>query len=103
MPKSATFTVDSINATLTFTWTTDKTTAQRVANNAAHYLFDLGMGNHGTEENPRIFDDLSNQEKIDMMLEFTTKNQRSCADSWERPDAAQNAIDGIEPYNWFEY
>jgi len=102
MPKSATFTVGATDATLVFTWTAPKATAQRVAENAAHYLFDLGYGDHGTEESPRTFDDLSNQEKIDIMLKFATENQRNCALSWETNDVTTSAVDGITPYDWLD-
>lgn len=34
------------------------------ADQAAHYLFDVGHGNHGTPEAPRTFADLSAAEKL---------------------------------------
>jgi len=34
------------------------------ADQAAHYLFDVGYGNHGTEEAPRTYADLSPAEKL---------------------------------------
>lgn len=34
------------------------------ADQAAHYLFDLGLGNHGTPEEPKTYADLSAAEKL---------------------------------------
>lgn len=34
------------------------------ADQAAHYLFDIGRGNHGTPQAPRIYTDLSLAEKL---------------------------------------
>ena len=64
---AGTFLVDGINTTVTFEYAALTTTVQSVVGDAAEYLFDKGYGNHGTEEIPIVFADLTNQEKLDIV------------------------------------
>ncbi len=36
---------------------------------AAHYLFDLGRGDHGTEEDPKTFTDLSDADRLTLVTD----------------------------------
>ena len=43
------------------------TSGNAVVNDAAEYLFEHGKGDHGTEKEPRTFEDLTAQEKLDLV------------------------------------
>ena len=43
------------------------TKLKKAYNSASHYLFDHGKGDHGTEESPIVFDDLTDQDKADIV------------------------------------
>lgn len=57
-------------ATLTLTYTANRTKLDAVLLDAAHALFDLGYGNHGTVESPRVWIDLSQLERLNLIDEF---------------------------------
>jgi hypothetical protein len=38
-----------------------------VVNDAAELLFERGQGDHGTEEEPKTFEDLTAQDKLDLV------------------------------------
>jgi|SRR3990172_13004372 len=54
---------------VTYRWQVSGTSAiaDRKADQAAHYYFDLGDGDHGTEQNPRTFDMLTAAEKLTIL------------------------------------
>jgi len=64
---TATFLVDGTNTTVQFEYTKPTTTIQSIVGDAAEYLFNKGFGDHGTDESPIIFDDLTNQEKLNLL------------------------------------
>ena len=57
-------TISNGNATYTFKYTATSAIIDKKADQAAHYLFDLGFGNHGTEEVPKTYDMLTPAEKL---------------------------------------
>lgn len=63
----ATFVVDGSNTKVTFEYTALTTMVLDVVGDAAEYLFDKGFGDHGNEENPIVFADLTNQEKLNLV------------------------------------
>jgi len=70
---AAKFTVQGTNLLIEMDWLGTLESIQRVVQNAAAYLFDKGFGNHGTEEEPRVFADLTPQEWLDIVYNhFTT-------------------------------
>ena len=64
---TATVTVNGQQATITFEYTGALSNMQALALTAAEYLFDHGYGDHGTDDQPRVFSDLSNAERLDML------------------------------------
>ena len=49
-------------------FTHDLTIAQKTVNDAVHYLWDHGIGDHGTPEEPIAWDDLTNQNKLTILV-----------------------------------
>jgi hypothetical protein len=64
---AGTFTVAGGNTTITFTQTAPTAKMQAIIAAAAHWLFDGGMGNHGTVDAPILFASLTNQDKLDIV------------------------------------
>ena len=52
------FTVSGTDTTITFTYTAPTAQIQAIVNDAAQYYWNIGMGNHGTQEEPKQFTDL---------------------------------------------
>ena len=71
--NTGTFVVDGDNTTVNFAFTATTTKIQDTITAAAHKLWDEGYGDHGTEEDPNSFDDLTNQGKLDIVDEFVKK------------------------------
>lgn len=61
------------NITVTLTYTAAAQKVTDTLDNAAQYLFGRGFGDHGTEETPREYSDLSNSEKLDIIDEYVKK------------------------------
>jgi len=91
-------TLDGDNVTITATWTGLLTVVQRTVDDAAHYLFNMGRGDHGTEEEPRIFTDLSNQEKLDLVYNHITQVVKDMADDYVSNLAQAAARDAVIPH-----
>jgi len=64
---TAKFVVDGSNLIINFQYTAPVVRATEVAVSAAHYLWEHGYGDHGTDEEPILFDDLTNQEKLNLL------------------------------------
>ena len=64
---TAKFVVDGSNLIINFQYTAPVVRATEVAVSAAHYLWEHGYGDHGTDEEPITFDDISNQEKLNLL------------------------------------
>ena len=56
-------TVNGSNATYKFLYTATTAIMDKKADQAAHYFFNLGHGDHGTEEVPKTYDTLTAVEK----------------------------------------
>jgi len=54
-------------ATVAFSYTATTAKIVEVLSDASEALFDRGLGDHGDEETPIVFDDLSNQDKLDLV------------------------------------
>ena len=61
------FTVTGSNTEVSFKWTKSTAKMQSLITSAAHYLWDVGYGNHGTIESPILFSSLNNQGKLDIV------------------------------------
>jgi len=64
---TAKFVVDGSNLVISFEYSAPLVQTTEVAVSAAHYLWEHGYGDHGTEEEPILFDDLTNQEKLNLL------------------------------------
>ena len=64
---AAVFEVENGSLRVTFTYVSPTAKMQEVAEDAAHYLWEHGYGDHGTEEEPIEFEDLTNQGKLDLI------------------------------------
>ena len=64
---AATFKVEGTDLRVTFTYIAPLAKMQEVSEDAAHYLWDHGYGDHGTEEAPIVFDDLTNNQKLALL------------------------------------
>ena len=53
---------------------------------AAHYLWDHGKGDHGTEEEPIAFDDLTNQQKLTIVVSHWKQVTVDAADTYTATD-----------------
>lgn len=63
----AKFTVSGTDTKITFEYTALTAKIQSIVGDCAEYLFNHGYGNHGTEEAPILFTDLTNQQKLDIV------------------------------------
>jgi len=79
-------------------WRSSAENVERVVSDAAAYLFSKGFGDHGTEEEPRTFDDLSNQEKLDMLYNHFTQVAINAADTWVSTEAQRIAREAAIPH-----
>ena len=64
---TGTFEVNENNTKIVFEYEALTATILNIVEDASQHLFDKGYGNHGTEENPILFNELSNQEKLDIV------------------------------------
>jgi len=64
---TAKFTVDGSNLVISFEYSAPLVQTTEVAVSAAHYLWEHGYGDHGTDEEPILFDDISNQDKLNLL------------------------------------
>lgn len=66
----ARYVVNGSNVTVIFEYTALIEKVQAVVGDAAHSLWNSGHGNHGTDENPRTWNDLTNTEKLNIVDDF---------------------------------
>lgn len=83
---AGTFEVSGTDLTIEFSYTGNLEKVQEIVTDAAHYLFEHG----GTEEEPVVFDSLSNQEKLDLVDEHVKRVILDMANSY-KSNAAQIA------------
>jgi len=96
---AAKFSASSGNISVVMEWTKPQAVITRVVGNAAAYLFDKGQGNHGTEEAPRLFEDLSNQEMLDLVYNHCGQVVVDLANTWEATEAQRVAREATVPHN----
>ena len=77
--------------TLTFEKTAASDKILNVLDDAVHYLFNHGYGDHGTEEVPRTYEDQSITEKAQMLDEHLTRVIREAAEAFHVNDAIETA------------
>lgn len=86
---AGTFEVNGTQLAIEFSYTGNLNKVQEIVTDAAHYLFEHG-GNQGTEEEPIVFDDLNNQEKLDLVDAYVKRVILDMANSY-KSNAAQKA------------
>lgn len=64
---AGTYEVVGKNVILKFEYTTTIAEALSVVGDCSEYLWDHGYGDRGTEENPIRFEDLTDQQKVDIV------------------------------------
>ena len=62
-----TFTTNAPNSTVSFAYTAPTLKLKAVLEDAAHKLFNMGRGDHGTKESPIVWGDLADQEKLNIL------------------------------------
>ncbi len=94
---TASFLIDGQNVTVKFEYTSTIMNATNIVDLMAKELFKRGRGDHGTEEEPIVFGDLSNQDKLNLMdaywlnIMLAFAKQRNLDDKKEL--AAEDAAD----------
>ena len=66
----ATFTTADGLTKISFEYTATTAKIEAVVGDASEMLFDRGLGDHGDEEAPIVFADLSNQDKLDLVDDY---------------------------------
>ena len=94
----AKFSVDNGEVVITMTWQNSQEVIERVVYDAAAYLFDKGFGNHGTEEEPIVFSDLSPQQKLNLVYNHFTQVAKDAADTWVSVEAQRIAREATIPH-----
>ena len=91
MPAS--FSVNGQNTTITITITGTTANIQNVFGIVTLYLWNNGLGNHGTDFNPILFTDLTNQQKLDIFYAFIVRSVKEILllDAREKSKAANQA------------
>lgn len=72
---TAKFTVSGAKTKVVFTWEAPTTKTQNTIDAFAHSLWDRGLGDHGIpefdwQENTRTWDDVTNQEKLNIVHDY---------------------------------
>jgi len=95
---TAAFEIEGTDITIRMEWANSVDIIQRIVLNASSYLFDKGFGNHGTDEEPREFSDLSNQEQLDLVYNHFTTVAINLANTWVSTEAQRVARDATIPH-----
>ena len=86
----AEFLVDGDQTTVVFSHTALTAKVKATLFIVAKRLFERGLGDHGDEETPRAFDDLENQEKLDIVFNYWLMDLRNTAKAEYRKDGADS-------------
>ena len=84
----AEFIVDGNQTTVIFSHTAPTEKVKATLFIVAKKLFERGLGEHGDEENPIVFDDLSNQEKLDIVFNYWLMDLRNTAKAQHHKEGA---------------
>jgi hypothetical protein len=95
---AGTITTGGGNTTLSFAYTTTTENMISIAEDAAHWLWDNGLGNHGTVDTPILFSSLTNQQKVDIIDSYFKKIIIDASNTYKSNAAAQAARDATIPY-----
>lgn len=87
----AKFTVNGSDTKITFEFTAPTNVIQSIVGGAAEYLWEHGIGDHGTEESPVLFADLTNQNKLDLVNQHIKDVIINCANTQKSVKAQETA------------
>jgi len=98
---AAKFTVIDDEIKISFEYQADATKVQDIVGACAEYLFEHGYGDHGTEEEPIVFEDLNNNQKLslldkhirDVILNLANTHKSLKAQDLARETEEQNKFD----------
>jgi len=77
--------------TITFEKTAASDKILAILDDCVHYLFDAGYGDHGTDEEPRTYDDQTTNEKLDMLDKHITRVIKEAAETFHVNDSVRVA------------
>ena len=87
----STFSTTTDKTTITFKATALTTVIQNIVGSASEYLFNHGAGDHGTTEAPKVFADLTNQQKLDIVGKHLKQVILDCANTNKSVKAQETA------------
>lgn len=90
---ATTFKVSGANATLSMIYTAPTATIAAVMDDACHALWDRGLGEHGTEENPVTYNQLTLAQKEAVIDAYTVHVYLGLAKQYKSDFDAQAARD----------
>ena len=64
---AGTFTTSGGDTTMKLQYVAETAKVQEVVGDAVNLLWDRGLGDHGDDDNPIVWGDLSNQDKLDIL------------------------------------
>jgi len=88
---AAVFKVENGNLRVTFTYIAVLDRMQEVTEDAAHYLWEHGHGDHGTDEEPIEFDDLNNNQKLALLDQHVRRVVIEAAKAYHVNDLQEQA------------
>jgi len=88
---TATFTVNGDKVTIKFEYTAPTLKVTDTIGTAAHYLWNAGQGDHGTDETPILFDSLNNAKKLALIDAALKQHIINLAKTYEANAAAEAA------------
>ena len=94
-------TVEGADTTVTFSYTANTDRVIGTLTDAAHYLWDHGFGDHGTEEESIVFDDLTQGEMGSIVDTYVKKVLIDAAETYNSVEAqkvAREAADEEDKY-----
>ncbi len=77
-----------------------KDVIERLLDSACRLRFSRGEGDHGTEEEPRTFDDLSTQEKLDLYDDYLPRIVIGDAETWDEQERQRLANEAKIPHEF---
>jgi len=98
---TARFTTAGGNTTITFEYTGTTAKIQAIVNDAAEYVWNRGYGDHGTLAQPKLFTDLNNQQKLNLVDQFVRRSILDDANA-NKSIKAQNAAKAAEDANLYD-
>ena len=88
---TVTVTGTGLNRTFTYSKLSTLVKITDMGEKAAHYLFDLGFGNHGTPESPITFAELTNPQMLALLDGYITRSLRDLAFTYDENEVVNSA------------